>query len=142
MVRNYPADTLVILTDTWEHGVVTVQNPDGNYKIRVTGRPLRLAQPDKRGRGPISARALAPDFDRDDTSEGVIAPRANAAEMTKANHLLRMIDVRGVRQTAATRDELRFLSEDIVDADASTDHQIDEAQRHLDALDQVAFEDA
>lgn len=142
MARNYPADTPVILTDTWQHGVVTVQNPNGKYNIRVTGRPARAAQPDKRGRGVILARGQSPDFDRDQVEEEVIAPRPNAAAMDVANHLIRMTDVRGVRQTADEKDELRVFSEDIVDEDASTDHQIDEAQRHLDALDQVAIEDA
>lgn len=139
---QFQINALVILKDTWEHGVVIAHNPNGKYKIRVMGRPARAAQPDKRGRGPISARGQAPDFDRDDVEEVVMVPRANAAAMAVANNLLRMCDIRGARQTQALRDQLRFGSEDVVDADASTDHQIDEAQRYLDAFDQVAIEDA
>lgn len=137
----FPTNALVILKDTEQHGVVIIQKSNGTYKIRVTGRPARSAQPDKRGRGPIPARAKAPDFDRDDTLEEVMAHRAGGEELSTANFLVRQNDVRGVRQTPAARDELRFFSEDIVDSDGSTDHQIDEAQRHLDALDQVEAED-
>lgn len=119
----------VILLDTGEVGAVGVHLPPqagkARYRINVAGRPAIPGRP----QGAPSNRNV---------DEATIGVGMTAAEKTVADRRLRDMAIRGL--STAERTTRRSEVEQIRDAASSSDHEINESIRVLDALDVIEAE--
>lgn len=114
----------VILLDTLEVGTVNVQLPPQagktRYQIGVHGRPAIPGRP----QGPAGNRNV---------DEEIIGVGMTTSEKAIADGHLRDSAIRGL--SSVERDVWRSTVEGIRDAASSSDHQINEAIRVIDAID-------
>jgi len=129
MPRKHKIDLPVILRDTGEHGIITQylasQGGVNRYRITVEGRQA------------VPGRPQGETYDRE-IEEALIGVGMTPEQKTIADDRLRAITVRPLSTSA--RNQLKAANLQIRNNHNSTDHQISEAIRVLEAIEIVKNE--